>query len=637
MTAGLVTMSQEYPPPPPPTSHAPPSTPGSAGPGPAATRRLLLAVWAALTVAAVGFVFAFGSNCPNADEWEFVPALTGHEPLGPWLWAQHNEHRLPLPRLVYYSLFQLTRDFRAGMLLQVALLSGLSLGLMRLAARLRGRPRWADLFFPVSLLHVGHWENFLIGYNVCFALILVLQTLIGLVALYTTPDSGFRSGLAAGVLAVLLVLCGGGGVVVGLVAAGWLAYLAVEVWNYGAKLRALVLLAFAAFPAVYLALYLDGYHRPAHHPPLGEGGWGVIAVTGETLSMALGGGVEELRVKIDRERVYWGSVVVAAGMLALGGYTLAVLLRMAKSPDDRSTALGLIAIIAGIVGVALVIGLGRAGLSGKHGLASRYGYIMWPLVGLAYLFWVGRGGWGGKWVPLGLCTAAALLYPVNTTHGIGSAAHIRPVLAAVEAEAHAGVPPPEIVRHFPHTFQEGQEERAVRAIPMLREARVGDFAAGDSASDLRPMLPVVGGLVLLVFVARWVWHLGRAVQVERARELFRLQHERFEQMLLTAATETGKPRGLSWVGCEIAGDAMLARDAATRRIVALVPVVIRFEPVPGSEMEDAPAAREPRRATAVFRFVRGHWHTDGRVVFNLDPRQAAAHYGPRLALIEPPH
>jgi hypothetical protein len=347
--------------------------------------------------------------------------------------------------------------------------------------------------------------------------------------------------------------------------------------------------------------------------------------------------VEELRAKVAGQRVYWGSVAVAAGMFVLGGYTLAVLFRRVKSPDHRPAALGLIAVIVGIVGVALVIGLGRAGLSGMHGLASRYGYIMWPLVGLAYLFWVGRGGRGGKWVPIGLCTAAALLYPVNTTHGVGSAAHIRPVLATVEAEAHAGVPPPEIVRHFPHTFQEGQEERAVRAIPMLREARVGDFATGESSSDLRPMLLVVGGLVLVVLVARWVWHLGRAVQVERARELFRLQHERFEQMLLTAASETGKPRGLSWVGCEIVGDAVLARDTATRRIVALVPVVIRFEPVPGSEMEDAPMAREPRRATAVFRFVRGHWQTDGRVVFNLDPRQAAAHYGPQLAVIEPQH
>ena len=135
-----MSKSLDYPPPPPATSRI---------------RLVLLATWTALTVAAVGYVLALGSNCPNADEWEFVPALTGHEPLVPWLWAQHNEHRLPLPRLVYYGLFQVAHDFRAGSLLQIALLAATSLGLMSLASRLRGRPYWTDLFFPVSLVQIG--------------------------------------------------------------------------------------------------------------------------------------------------------------------------------------------------------------------------------------------------------------------------------------------------------------------------------------------------------------------------------------------------------------------------------------------------------------------------------------------------
>jgi hypothetical protein len=156
--------------------------------------------------------------------------------------------------------------------------------------------------------------------------------------------------------------------------------------------------------------------------------------------------------------------------------------------------------------------------------------------------------------------------------------------------------------------------------------------------DLNPWWVGGGvGLVLLALGARWLLHLGRAVQVERARELFRLQHERFEQMLLTAAAATGRPRGLTWVGCEITGDAVLARDAVTRGIVAFVPVVIGFEPVAGSDMEDVPAARDPRPATAVFAFRRGHWHTDGRVVFNLDPRQAVGHFGKQFSVLESHH
>src|SRR5215207_3856427 len=151
--------------------------------------------------------------------------------------------------------------------------------------------------------------------------------------------------------------------------------------------------------------------------------------------------------------------------------------------------------------------------------------------------------------------------------------------------------------------------------------------------DINPWWWVVGGAVVALLAVRWVRRFGRAVQVERARELFRLQHERFEEMLLKAAASSGKPRGLTWVSCTITGDAVLAREVATGAIVAFVPVQVHFEPVEGGDMEDVPAAREPRPATAVYTFSRGHWHTDGRVVFNLNPPQAVANFGKQFAVI----
>jgi hypothetical protein len=138
---------------------------------------------------------------------------------------------------------------------------------------------------------------------------------------------------------------------------------------------------------------------------------------------------------------------------------------------------------------------------------------------------------------------------------------------------------------------------------------------------------VGGGVLLLLLVAagvRWLYLFGRAVHVERCRELFRLQHERFEEQLLQAAAATGLPRGLRWVACRITGDAVLVRDTATAGIVALVPVLIDFVPVEGGDMEDVPAAREPRPATAVFTFHGGAWHTAGRVVFNHTPDQTVS-------------
>jgi hypothetical protein len=138
----------------------------------------------------------------------------------------------------------------------------------------------------------------------------------------------------------------------------------------------------------------------------------------------------------------------------------------------------------------------------------------------------------------------------------------------------------------------------------------------------------VGGAAVLVALAgllvRWLYLLGHAVHVERCRELFRLQHERFEEQLLKAAGATGLPRGLRWAACRITGDAVLVRDTATAGIVALVPVLIDFAPIEGSDMEGVPAATEPRPATAVFTFHNGAWHTAGRVVFNHTPDQTVA-------------
>jgi type II secretory pathway pseudopilin PulG len=153
---------------------------------------------------------------------------------------------------------------------------------------------------------------------------------------------------------------------------------------------------------------------------------------------------------------------------------------------------------------------------------------------------------------------------------------------------------------------------------------------------MNQLLQWIGGalaIVIAIVLGRWLWHLGKAVKAERARELFRLQHERFEEQLLQNAAATGLPRGLKWLSCEIRGDAVLVRDTMTGGIVALVPVMIEFEPVEGSDMVDVPAARDPRPGTAVFSFAHGTWETSGRIVFNHTPEQTITAFSPQFRII----
>ncbi|QJW93397.1 hypothetical protein [Frigoriglobus tundricola] len=436
-------------------------------------RRLLLLFWAAFTLVATSFVVFLGTNAPYADEWEFVPALVGEEPAGPWLWQQHNEHRFPLPRAVFLVLFRLTHDFRAGMLLQVAMLSGLALFLMRFAERLRGRPHWTDLFFPVSLLHIGNWENFVMGYQICFALFAVLATGLIVVALRTTRENAFPSGATAGTLLFLLALTGGAGLVVVPPVSAWLVFVALSVWRGGASGRAALLLVLAVLPLAYLGAYFSGYQRPPHHPEPSTDPRAVARVAGEVLAVSFGIGVSGV----------WAAV--CAGVLALGGITVAALVSHWKVRTERLSIAGLLAVAAGVTGVAVAIGVGRGGWGAGMGLWARYSLLTWPLLAAAYLVWVPRGraaapqtvSRAAKWVPVVLCVVAALAFPANTGTGMLNGAAVKSTYSAMGADARAGMRAEEIVaRRFPNSAQAGQEDRAVRAIPLLRAARIGIFA-----------------------------------------------------------------------------------------------------------------------------------------------------------------
>src|SRR5579859_632347 len=140
-----------------------------------------------------------------------------------------------------------------------------------------------------------------------------------------------------------------------------------------------------------------------------------------------------------------------------------------------------------------------------------------------------------------------------------------------------------------------------------------------------PVVLLVAGLALLL-----AWRpfraFGREIQLERARELFLLQRERLEAHFLKAAAATGKPRGLLWKDCEWESEVVFARDRQSGQLAALIAVTIQFEAVPGSDMESLPAVGNLRNASAVFFFQRGHWHTVGKAIFNMNPDEAVVHF-----------
>ncbi len=142
------------------------------------------------------------------------------------------------------------------------------------------------------------------------------------------------------------------------------------------------------------------------------------------------------------------------------------------------------------------------------------------------------------------------------------------------------------------------------------------------------LIPVVLGVGVVAVVLCWrpLRKFGQQVQLERARELFKLQRERLEARFLSAASATGKPRGLRWKECQWDDQVEFVRARQTREIVALIGVTIQFEAIEGSDMEGLPAVGNLRTASAVFFFQRGQWLTAGKAVFNMNPDEAIEHF-----------
>ena len=176
------------------------STPGSTAadqPVVLAPGRALIvwSVWAGATLAVLAYVAHYGRNVPMWEDLLVVPVMTGNQPLSlHWAAAQMNEHRAVIPKLILAGLLRTTLDFRTGLYLNVALMSAAAAAMLVRVRRLRGSSRIVDAVLPLSILSIGGYECFLIG----FALNLVMTAwmsceLIGIVSRATHARLGGRA------------------------------------------------------------------------------------------------------------------------------------------------------------------------------------------------------------------------------------------------------------------------------------------------------------------------------------------------------------------------------------------------------------------------------------------------------------
>ncbi len=145
------------------------------------------------------------------------------------------------------------------------------------------------------------------------------------------------------------------------------------------------------------------------------------------------------------------------------------------------------------------------------------------------------------------------------------------------------------------------------------------------------------GLVALWLGRGWWRHRRAAAELARAHKAFAYHRDRLAAEFLQAAGSQGKPRGLRWVRSDLDGPPFFATDRTNGDIYALVAVIIGFEAIAGGGMEDVAAVGNLRSGSAVFRWQRGRWTTDGWAILNLAPPEAIAHYTQNLVPVTNTH
>lgn len=131
------------------------------------------------------------------------------------------------------------------------------------------------------------------------------------------------------------------------------------------------------------------------------------------------------------------------------------------------------------------------------------------------------------------------------------------------------------------------------------------------------------GVLWLLLAGLVIWDERRSrrpIDLVGVLRQFRAQLPQRIEEFRNQAANRNTPRGLRWLTTEANAEPILVQGSAGE-LVALVSVVVQFEPIPGSELADVPQAREPRTITAVFRHEDDQWRTDGRAIFNLTPEQ----------------
>jgi hypothetical protein len=119
---------------------------------------------------------------------------------------------------------------------------------------------------------------------------------------------------------------------------------------------------------------------------------------------------------------------------------------------------------------------------------------------------------------------------------------------------------------------------------------------------------------------------ARESRFAKARREFHRQREWLEVRFIARAGSPSRPEEARWSNCEFDDAVSYVRHRSTGELSAFVAVTVALEGIGQTNSSMTDLMSNLQAGTAVFRFDKEHWVTDGRVILNLSPNEAIRVY-----------
>ncbi len=310
------------------------------------------------------------SAVPYWDQWDEL-ILSPKQVFSPWVYSQHNEHRILFPRLLFFiDRFAFSETNKFNFFCNVAIPLGLAGLIVHIAHRHVSRGLTETLWMAGIILTVlfsaMQFENFAWGFQVQF-----FGVQLAAVASIACLALGQRSSLSL----ITAIVCSA--ISVYTLASGIIVpFLAIPVALWAGRSKAQIAVLCVAAVAL-LASYLHGYVSPSgHSDPLRTVFRPELPVYA---AVELGNPFGQLFQALHIAHFgYWDG---GFGVLALTLFALAALTHLRRGRSIRPAELIFLGTAALMVGVAFLTALGRLKFGLDQALSSRYATPM-------LLFWL---------------------------------------------------------------------------------------------------------------------------------------------------------------------------------------------------------------------------------------------------------